>query len=153
MCNCDNFVTTDIHDKKLLKTRTPHKCVECGELLPKGTSMYRVTTLIEGYFSRHYTCLDCEEICKYITKIDPSFCYCYGELIETLIESYATSTRDIEVDAREEGIPSAVEGRGVVKGRYSVYRLNVPWLTPRIGGRFKLAIAQSERQTNSLMIE
>ncbi len=143
MCDCD-FVQTDIHIKKLVKTRSPHKCVECNEQIPKGTEMYYVKTLIEGYFDRHYTCLDCEAIALHLIEIDPHFCYCYGELMETLLESYGASTRDIESEAKDENIPSAVNG--VVKGSYSTYRLNVSWLTPRIGGKFKLAGDRNERQ-------
>lgn len=143
MCDCD-FVQTDIHIKKLVKTRLPHKCVECDEVMPKGTMMHYVKMLIEGYFDRHYTCLDCEAIAIHLSKIDPDFCYCYGQLIETLRQSYGFSTRDIESDAKDEGIPSAVTG--VVKGSYSTYRLNVPWLTPRIGGKFKLTGDRNDRQ-------
>lgn len=150
MCDCD-FVQTDIHVKKLLKIRTPHKCVECNELIPKGTMMHRVTTLIEGYFDRHYTCLDCEAIAEYISKIDPDFCFCYGQLVETLLESYGSSTRDIELEAKDESIPSAKEG--AVKGSYSIWRLNVPWLTPRIGGKFKLAGDRNDRQEIALIVK
>lgn len=150
MCDCD-LVQTDIHIKKLVKTRSPHKCVECNEPMPKGTMMYRVTTLIEGYFDRHYTCLDCEAIATYMAEIDPNFCFCYGELMETLLESYGSSTRDIESDAKDEGIPSA--STGVVKGNYSTYRLNVPWLTPRIGGKFKLAGDRNDRQEIALIVK
>lgn len=150
MCDCD-FVQTQIHIKKLVKTRASHKCVECNELIPKGTMMHRVTTLIEGYFDRHYTCLDCEAIAEYISKIDPNFCFCYGKLMETLIASYGSSTRDIESDAKDEGIPSAKEG--VVKGSYSIYQLNVPWLTPRIGGNFKLAGDRNNRQEIALIVK
>jgi hypothetical protein len=114
--------------------------------MPKRTMMHRVTTLIEGYFDRHYTCLDCEAISEYIAKIDPHFCFCYGELMETLIESYGSSTRDIESDAKDEGFVN------IVKGSYSIYRLNVPWLTPRTGGKFKLAI-DNERQETVLVVK
>lgn len=142
MCDCEPI--PDIHTSKLLKTRTSHKCVECGEAIPKGSVMLRVTTLIEGHFSRDYTCLDCNVIVEHITKIDPDFRYCYGELVETMQEAYGMSTHDIEADAQSEGILSVVADRRVVKGVYSIYRLNVPWLSPRIGGKFKLAIDQSE---------
>lgn len=150
MCNCD-FVQTDIHIKKLVKTRLPHKCIECNELMPKGTMMYHVKTLIEGYFDRHYTCLDCEAIATYLSEIDTHFCFCYGQLMEALLESYGSSTRDIESEAKNEGIPSATNG--VIKGRYSTYRLNAPWLTPRIGGKFKLAGDRNDRQEIALIVK
>ena len=150
MCDCD-FVTTDIHTKKVLKTRSPHKCVECGELISKGTMMHRVTTLAEGLFDRHYTCLDCEAISKYLVTTDPDFCICYGELVEVLLTDYGFSTLELEDAAKKEGIPSAFNG-GVVKGRYSTYKLDAPWLTPRIGGKFKLAIDENERQLIPLVI-
>ena len=121
--------------------------------MPKGTMMHRVTTLIEGYFDRHYTCLDCEAIVEYLTKIEPKFCYCYGELVQTLIQAHSTKSRDMETDAKDENIPSAIEGGGLVRGEYSIYRLNVPWLTPRIGGKFKLAIERIERQEIALIVQ
>lgn len=150
MCDCD-FISTDIHIKKLVKTKVPHKCVECNELSPKGTMMHYVKTLVEGHFDRHYTCIDCEAIATHLLELDPHFCFCYGQLVETLLEAYGSSTRDIESDAKNEGIPSAPNG--VVKGNYSTYRLNVPWLTPRIGGKFKLAGDRNDRQEIAFVVK
>lgn len=118
--------------------------------MPKGTTMYYVKTLVEGHFDRHYTCLDCEAIAAHLLAQDPQFCFCYGQLVETLLESYGSSTRDIESEAKDEGIPSALNG--VIKGSYSIYRLNIPWLTPRIGGKFKLAGDRNDRQEITLIV-
>ena len=75
---------------------------------------------------------DCKTIDNHPVAIDPDFCICRGELIDTFLDS-------VEATAKEEGIPSAFNG-GVIKGNYCIYKLDVPWLTPRIGGKFKFAI-------------
>ena len=88
---------------------------------------------------------DQETISDHFVAIDSDFGICYGELIETFLAS-------IEAIAKEEDIPSAVNG-GVVKGNYCIYKLDVPWLTPRIGGKFKLAIDENERQGITLVVQ
>ncbi len=81
----------DIYDKKLLKTRVNHKCIECGDLVKAGDRMWRVKSLFDGHFHRHYTCLDCEAIREHICKLDPETDLCHGELIEYLQYGYLDS--------------------------------------------------------------
>ena len=109
----------DVYNKRLVKPRAIHKCVECGDRVEVGDRMWRVESLLEGQWNRHYTCLDCEAIREHIFKIDPVADVCHGELIECLHYSFLGSDR----------LP------------------NVWWLQSRLGGKFKLAKIPAQRHT------
>lgn len=109
----------DVYNKKLVKTRAVHKCVECGDRVEVGDRMWRVEALYDGRWDRHYTCANCEAIRERILKLDPEVDLCHSELIECLQYGYLDN----------DGLPL------------------VWWLQPRLGGKFRLAKIPQQRCT------
>jgi hypothetical protein len=56
----DEFCT--VLSRSLPKARKPHKCHECKELIEPGERYERVSTLYDGNFDEHKTCLGCISI-------------------------------------------------------------------------------------------
>lgn len=52
------------------KARKNYKCYECGEPIAKGDNYKETTSLYDGRWSRHRTCVDCVSVKKHL--------YCSG---------------------------------------------------------------------------
>lgn len=76
----DNAFYSERHVKK---SRKPHKCCECGEVLPVGSSYIAHSGKADGEMWSEDSCLLCDEIRK--AFVCGSFCL--GELWESIRES------------------------------------------------------------------
>jgi flavoprotein len=61
----------------IVKTRKPHKCHGCLEVIPKGTKVYSQTCVEDDRIYTIYMCDACLEYCGNCTK-----CLDYGEAYE-----------------------------------------------------------------------
>lgn len=52
---------SDFHNRKIVKTRKPHKCEGCFEEVPVGTEITNCTGVYEGDFYNYYMCDPCLE--------------------------------------------------------------------------------------------
>jgi hypothetical protein len=73
-------------------------------------------------------------------KTDPNIDICHGELNELLLYDCFYDDFDIWQIAREEQFPPSSDYRkSFICGSYCQFLPKVPWLRPRLGGKFKLA--------------
>lgn len=106
---------TDWYEQKLLTTRAPHRCIECGELVPKNNQMFRVECLFEGRWQRHYTCLICEGIKEHMCRVDPDADICHGDLAEILLhQHFANNWHIYSTSEPDKNLPHL----DVMEGRY-----------------------------------
>ncbi|MGB3203586.1 MAG: hypothetical protein WBB28_01220 [Crinalium sp.] len=119
MCACD-ATPPDLYNSKIVKVRKPHRCCECAVQIEKGQECEKVDGLWEGSFSTLYTCLQCKELWGYLGEKEMDCCMEHGILYE---EIFALFPEDDDA-----------------QGRYcEFYALELPWLKPRVDGRFQLA--------------
>ena len=52
----------DILEQGIVKTRKPHKCWGCREVLPAGTKVYRCKAVDAGTISTSYWCPACRAV-------------------------------------------------------------------------------------------
>lgn len=81
-CSCDyDDVPIDPYTQKWVKTRVPHKCLECGEEIPPGSRMLMSKGCVDHeYWFQDYTC----EFCH---KLFQDYGCCYGALIQDIWDS------------------------------------------------------------------
>lgn len=72
----------EFYAEKVVTARKPHKCCECGDVIPVGAQYERVAGKSEGSFWTSRSCLLCREIRR-------SFCcggWVFGELWDSVRE-------------------------------------------------------------------
>jgi len=65
-----------------VKSRSVHKCTECGKKMLPGEGYYRERVKFDGRFSAHKTCNDC-------ISIRSNLCgdWTYGQVLETVSDA------------------------------------------------------------------
>jgi hypothetical protein len=63
-CSCDrgDYEAPSVYCASQRKTRKPHSCVECGEVIPIGVTCEYVSGCWDGRWDSHYTCAACAAI-------------------------------------------------------------------------------------------
>jgi hypothetical protein len=74
---------------RVVRSRKPHKCGECGEPMPKGTLHELATGLFDDEFSSHRTCIVCwrmrNDLCScgyYFGMVHQHIRECLGDIKE-----------------------------------------------------------------------
>lgn len=84
MCDCDpEFYDTWI----VKKTRKPHECYECGQIIQAGNSMNKTSGKWEGEIENFYTCIPCQEKADVWQEQNPDECFHHGMLYILLSQS------------------------------------------------------------------
>ncbi len=66
----DDGETAEFWHTEHVKARKPHKCYECGDVIPVGAEYERVAMKYDGTFSNCRTCLACVEIHRALSSCD-----------------------------------------------------------------------------------
>ena len=74
---------SDIIDERTVKTRKPHQCFGCREVIPTGSTVLRSTIVDGGEIYATYLCDDCVEFNKTLpSDYWMDGCYYEGDLAE-----------------------------------------------------------------------
>ncbi len=136
-CDCE---VAAIYSAKVVKTKKPHECVECGEQIGVQSPAEKVDALWDGLFQTVYTCANCMELRDFLKNKFPDELCCHGELFEFIYESgFLCSEDEIETEAATwvQNYDSAI---GVVRGlNCAIASPLTPWLIRDEKGNFRLS--------------
>lgn len=144
MCDCE---PAELYTSKLVKTRKPHRCIECRIQIELGQQAEKVDALYDGRFTSFYTCLECKTLIEYLrTKKIVDDCLCHGDLGEEIDQQgFLYSDDDIEEEC--EHLPFYDESKGVVRGLYCLIATKVDCIVIRQGKlRLNPEYAQNEQK-------
>lgn len=74
-----------VFSKSTVKATKNHRCLECGETIPKGSKYERVKGVWDGSWSTFKTCLSCVEIREHFACETG---WVYGEVWQQLEENF-----------------------------------------------------------------
>lgn len=84
-CGYGDGETCDVTVHKIVKGRKDWKCIECHEVIPKGTEHHWLKSLFEGAWEEDRWCMRCDAIREDAVPCAPLGCLyeylreCYGE--------------------------------------------------------------------------
>lgn len=136
-CDCES---PSLYFAKIVKTRKPHQCFECGSDIEVGSLVEKADGLWDGMFQTIYTCNDCVRLRDYLRAKFPDACQlrCHGELTDFIWESsFMYSEVEIEREAAS-WIENYDNTWGVVRGSHCVIASLTPCIE-RKNGRFRLS--------------
>jgi hypothetical protein len=86
-CYCDYESPEFYSEKQISRARTQHKCNECHRQIMPGEAYQSVSGKWDGDFYVNKTCAHCLELKNYVQAHVPCFCWAFGELIESAMET------------------------------------------------------------------
>lgn len=79
-CYCDYEMPEWCTVMQIKSSRKPHKCDECGIIIPAGSPYEYVFGKWDGRLDQFCICPLCKELREWATISVPCFCWAYGNL-------------------------------------------------------------------------
>jgi hypothetical protein len=86
MCTWEGSAPGFVNIRDIKKSRRPHKCLECGVVIPPGSAYRTIAGVWEGDFDRMSQCQLCARIWEDL--VDNGFCPDFGGLWEFIDEEF-----------------------------------------------------------------